>query len=139
MTKLLAISLLFLTIAACERNAGSETSVPSSDSRFMTVVSNEVIVDSEPTLDENLDRAFEIVRAVCEGGFYSVSCASSSNVTPMDIDRDNLIPVQLMVNQMAVEEPNYVFIRCDSAVNPPPVDLVDECYRLVVEEVGSTH
>ena len=139
MTKLFAISLLFLTIAACERNAGPETSVPSSDSRFMTVVSNEVIVDSEPTLDENLDKAFEIVRAVCEGGFYSVSCASPSNVPPMDIDRDNLVPVELMVNQMAAEKPNYVFIRCDSDVKPPPVDLVDECYRLVVEAVGSTH
>ncbi len=50
---------------------------------------------------------------------------------------DEIEREELQVNQMAAEEPNYVFIRCDSDVNPPPTDLVEECHRLVVEKVGS--
>ena len=108
---------------------------PDSDYRFMTAVSDEVIIDSEPTLDENTFKGFEIIRAVCEGGFYSVSCASPRIVPPMEIDRENLVPVQLMVNLAAHVEPNYVFIICDSDVSPPPTELVQECHRLVAEQV----
>ena len=107
---------------------------PKTDFRHMTSVSDEVIISSESSLDDNMFKAFEIIRAVCEGGVYSVSCASTSIVPPMNIDRDNLIPVEMMVNHMTAQEPNYVFIRCDSDAKPPPSDLVEECYRLIVEE-----
>ena len=122
------IFLLFTVsvLASCERNAEPSSAVPTSDYRFMTAVSDEVIIDSEPTFEENLDKALEIVRTVCEEGSYSVSCAEPNIVPPMNIDRDNLVPVELQVNQMVAEKPNYIFIRCESDVNPPPTNLVEE-------------
>jgi hypothetical protein len=129
------IASAFLAVTACSPEMPVESTAPDSDYRFMTAVSDEVIIDSEPTLDENTFKGFEIIRAVCEGGFYSVSCASPRIVPPMKIDRDNLVPVELMVNLAAYVDPNYVYIRCDSDVSPPPAELVQECHRLVVEQV----
>lgn len=132
MKKIAFSALAIICLGACESESDSESSISEPDARFVTAVSEEVIVDSEPNLDENLDKAFEIVRAVCEGGFYSRSCASPGIVPPMNIDSDNLVPVELIVNHAAHVEPNYIFIRCDSEVSPPPTELVEECHRLVV-------
>jgi len=129
------IASAFLAVTACTPEMPAESTSPDSDYRHMTAVSDEVIIDSEPTLDDNTFKGFEIIRAVCEGGFYSVSCASPRIVPPMNIDRDNLVPVEIMVNLAAHVEPNYVFIQCDTDVSPPPTELVQECHRLVVGQV----
>ena len=133
------VALIMFALTACTSEKQAESTESESDFRQMTSVSNEVVIDSEPTLDDNLFKALEIVRAVCEGGFYSVSCASPSINPPMNIDRDNLVPVELMVNHAAHTEPGYVFIRCDSDVTPPPTDLIEECHRLVVAQANIGH
>ena len=133
------IALALFAVTACMPETPTEIPTESatrdSDSRFMTAVSDEVIIDLELTVGGNTVEGWEIIRAVCEGGFYSVSCASPGFSPPMNIDSDNLIPVEIMVNLAAHVEPNYVFIRCDSDVRPPPTELVQECHRLVVEQV----
>jgi hypothetical protein len=126
-----------LVLMGCQSESTPNSASDQSDARFMAAVAGEVVIDIDPTLEENLDRAFEIIRAVCEGGFNSVSCASPSIVPPMEIDKENLLQVELMANVMAATEPNYVSIRCDSDKHPPLSDLVEECHRLVVEAVNA--
>jgi len=135
MKKLPVIAFALLAVTACMPEIPAESTARDSDYRFMTAVSDEVIIDLEPTVDENTFKGWEIIRDVCEGGFYSVSCASPGYVPPMKIDSENLIPVEIMVILAAHVEPNYVYIRCDSDVSPPPTELVQECQRLVVEQV----
>ena len=134
--KLPLVILLFIAVASCEKDSVPSGTENSSGARCMTAVSEEMVIDSEPTMDENLDKAFDIVRSVCEGGFYSISCTSPNIVPPMKIDRENLVPVMLEVTQMAAKQPNYVFIRCDTEIDPPPTELVELCYRLVVEQAS---
>ena len=122
-------------LAACFKDSSTDLPENASDVRFMSSVSDEIVIDTEKTLEENLDKAIEIIRDMCTEGFNSVSCANPATIPAMKFDQNRLLPVTMEANIMAAKEPNYVFIRCESEIVPAPHDLVEECHRRIVQKV----
>jgi hypothetical protein len=139
-----AVSILVLSLisASCGNDHGNSFAGQNSDDSLPLILgaevvsarSDEILITTGPSFAENWAKARQIVRSVCEGGFYSTSCADNFPYPKMSLSKDLLLPVYISIYVHSGDSPSEVFIQCQSDEFPPPTKLVEQCFNLLSNE-----